>query len=228
MKLLPSILLVILLISCLPDRKQALSESDNETIQMLSDTDSLVMLDWQTTQDSLRKVLLKSKPDNFLKGSMLVELYIRNVITISDDSLYLNIPFNLHSFDCGAPDCYSTDLKFGFPHHNQLMFPDEITYGIHEHGCVDSELHLSGVMSKINQDDNFVSYYLKELHQTLIILADDERKEYAYLFEEVEPDSIQMNRIQELLSNLPDTASVPYRSFQLITPEYEIFLGENR
>ncbi|UZR96322.1 hypothetical protein [Chondrinema litorale] len=39
--------------------------------------------DWEAHQDSLRIELVKSKSNNFLIGSFLEELYIRNLVSVS-------------------------------------------------------------------------------------------------------------------------------------------------
>jgi hypothetical protein len=69
-------------------------------------------IDWEKRQDSLRKKILKGKKNKILKESFLQEMYIRNVATISNGSAIVNIHFNVHGPDCGAPDCYSTDIIF--------------------------------------------------------------------------------------------------------------------
>ncbi|MBL6446388.1 hypothetical protein JMN32_08720 [Fulvivirga sp. 29W222] len=192
---------------------------------MVSDSTS-ESLDWEAYQDSLRSVLLKLKPDNFLKGSMLEEFYIRNLISVSGGELVFDLRFDLHAFDCGAPDCYSTDIKFGIPHNNQLQFPNELTFSIHEHGCVDTERRATGVMRLVEKGTTFVNYYSRDQQSNLVILGADKDKAYAYYFTGVEPDSIKADQIPEVIMNLSDTAAVPYRSTQLLTLEYERFFTQ--
>lgn len=202
-------------------------EANSQTAELPTESQlASKQFDWEDYQDSLRTELLNSKPNNFLKGSLIEELYIRNVVTLSEDSIYFEIPFNLHGFDCGAPDCYSTDMKFGFPHENKLEFPNRIVYSIHEHGCVDTESRLTSDMILLNQNNRFISYYSPEQRGNLIIIGNDKRKEYVYYFLDVEQDSIKADQISKLLLNLPDTASAPYRSTQLLTLEYENFMNK--
>jgi len=186
-------------------------------------------MDWEAYQDSLRTELVKSKSPNFLIGSLLEELYIRNLVSVSYRELTFNIPLDLHGFDCGAPDCYSTDLSFSFPHDHQLSFPDELSYNIYEHGCVDSELRTSRTLKLVEHGDNFVNYYSTDQQSNLVIIGKDERQEYVYYFSEVELNEIKASLINELLDNFPEdepTESPPYRSTQLLTKEYEQFLNK--
>lgn len=52
--------------------------------------------EWAKHQDSLRNVILRNKENKLLKESFLQEMYIRNVISVSNDSLFITIPFNKH------------------------------------------------------------------------------------------------------------------------------------
>ncbi|MCP4457111.1 MAG: hypothetical protein GY816_03640, partial [Cytophagales bacterium] len=72
---------------------------------MITDSEVHEQIDWDTEQDLIRNELVKSKPQNFLIGSLLEELYIRNVISFSENELDFTLTFDLHGFDCGAPDC---------------------------------------------------------------------------------------------------------------------------
>lgn len=204
-----------------------LTETRDVSNQIVSD--HLESAEWNTDQDSIRIQLVKSKPDNFLIGSLLEELYIRNLISISDSLLAINIRFDLHSFDCGAPDCYSTDVNLSFPHRGRLEFPEIINFTIHEHGCVDSEMKTSGSLKLIELGTNYVNYYSTDQKSNLVILGSDERQEYVYYFAEVEPNKIKANLISEIIDAIPEddpTEKAPYRSTRLLLKEYEHFLGK--
>lgn len=84
-------------------------------------------------------------------------------------------------------------------------------------------------MKLVEQGDNFVNYYSADQWSNLILIGSDERQEYVYYFTEVEPNEIKASLIYELLDNFPEddpTESAPYRSTQLLTKEYERFLGD--
>ena len=189
----------------------------------------LERIDWEAYQDSLRTELVKLKSNNFLIGSLLEELYIRNLVSDSHRELTFNIPLDLHGFDCGAPDCFSSDLTFSFPHDHQLVFPENVSFTMHEHGCVESELQTSGTMKLVEHGGNSVNYYSEEHRSNLVIIGNDERKEYVYYFTDVQPDSIKANFISKLISEFPEddpSAIAPYRSTTMIAKEYERFLNK--
>ena len=155
------------------------------------------------------------------------ELYIRNLVSVSSNELTFNLPFDLHGFDCGAPDCYSTDLSFSFPHNNELEFPNELSFTIHEHGCKEPEFRKEGTYKLVEQEKNYVNYYSTEHKSNLVIIGDDERFEYIYYFTDVKPDSIKANAVNELISNFSEDdadASAPYRSTTMTSKEYERFI----
>ncbi|MCP4494755.1 MAG: hypothetical protein GY820_46745 [Gammaproteobacteria bacterium] len=155
------------------------------------------------------------------------ELYIRNVISFSENELDFTLTFDLHGFDCGAPDCYSTDLNFRIPHNNQLIFPNELKYSIHEHGCVESEFRTSGTMTLVEQGDSYVNYYSEEQRSNLVIIGNDERKEYTYLFTETEPNFIRVSQLKELIDSYPvdgpGEIPQPFMSTDLLRYEYQNF-----
>lgn len=195
--------------------------SDKEGVQGLKSDD------WDVNQDSLRALILDSKPNNLLKGSLLEELYIRGIAGISNDSVFVEIPFNLHSLDCGVTDCYTTEVHFAFSHNNQsLIFPQDLSYSITETGCVDSENYVSGEMNLIDFSAEYVNYYMPDQQSSLVIIRKDERKEYAYYFPNVDSDSIKVDQVSEILLHLADTVTAPYRSSVLLHSEYEAFLDQ--
>jgi hypothetical protein len=100
--------------------------------------------DWQKKQDSLRNVILEGKPNEILKNSFLQEMYIRNVASVIKDCVFVNIPFDVHGPDCGAPDCYTTEISFSIKINDSLLFPENLKFQEHEYGCVDNEQKLSG------------------------------------------------------------------------------------
>ncbi|TDG35630.1 hypothetical protein EZJ43_13505 [Pedobacter changchengzhani] len=107
-------LIIISFCSCKENRKvgttqtKVASKNNSTKIKKVSEKE----LTFEETQDSLRKLILNSKPNENLKSSILQELYIRGLVNEEHGKIKFDLPFNLHGFDCGAPDCYSTDLKF--------------------------------------------------------------------------------------------------------------------
>ncbi|WP_375558990.1 hypothetical protein ACE193_14760 [Bernardetia sp. OM2101] len=90
---------------------------------------------WEEKQDSIRNTILKSKPNATLKSNFFQEFYIKGFVKQVDDKIEFDLPFDLHSFDCGAPDCYSTKLNFTIPAKKPVKFPKQITCVFLEKGC---------------------------------------------------------------------------------------------
>ena len=119
--------IILTLCSCGQQNEQALTTQDNTLAQNITgietsksdekvanETMESTILEWDKYQDSLRSLILRKKENKLLKESFLQEMYIRNIVSISKDSLFVRLPFNLHGPDCIAPDCYTTDISFGF------------------------------------------------------------------------------------------------------------------
>lgn len=135
------ILIIVFLCSCVKQNEQtktsrnatpldstnnpSVLKTDEKANNKATERDSI---DWEKHQDSLRKKILKGKKSKILKESFLQEMYIRNVATIFNDSVAVNIPFNVHGPDCGAPDCYSTDISFSLKLDDKLIFPENIQF----------------------------------------------------------------------------------------------------
>ncbi|MCC5943649.1 MAG: hypothetical protein JJT94_01840 [Bernardetiaceae bacterium] len=223
--------------ACSPQSKQ-----NNLSSERLS-TDSIVLSNdsaiseraeespvdaWQQYQDSLRDKILQSKENESLKNSFLQEHYIRNVVTISNDSLYCHIPFNVHEPDCGTSDCYSNDLSFVFLFLDTLIFPKNLPFREHQHGCIDREQLLEGNLNLIEQTDKHVIYHSPEHKRTLVLFSSKEYTQTtAFYFTGVEKNEINGTNIYTI-SDVADESfkekKYPYTSFNLNTNEYELFV----
>ena len=188
----------------------------------------LTMLEWENYQDSLRTEILKSKSNKVLKESFFQEMYIRNVVRILNDSLFVTIPFNLHGPDCGAPDCYSTDVSFSIKLDDTLIFPETLQFQEHEYGCVDNESKLSGVFQLVEQTNRHVIYHSTKQKRTLVLFSiDKESGTIAYYFTGVGHNRINGKNVYNFMPefNEEETNSIyPYTSWVLTTKEYENFL----
>ena len=186
------------------------------------------LTDWEKYQDSLRNEILIGKKNKILKESFLQEMYIRNVATISNDTVTLNIPFNLHAPDCGAPDCYSTDISFSFKLGNKLKFPKNIKFFEHEHGCVDKEQKFSGDFKLLEETTNLVIYYSGKHKRTLVLFSSNEETgTTAYYFTGLNENRINAQNVYNITKeyNDEDTNSIyPFKSWILTTNVYENFM----
>ncbi len=185
-------------------------------------------IDWEKYQDSLRNKILKGKKNKILKESFLQEMYIRNVVTIINDSIFVNIPFNIHGPDCGAPDCYSTDICFSFKLGDKLIFPKNIQFEEHEHGCVDKEQNLSGDFKLVEETTKHVIYYSTKHKRTLVLFSSNkENGTTAFYFSGLGENRINGQNVYSITKEYNDedkNSIYPYTSWVLTTNEYENYI----
>ncbi|MGK2860371.1 MAG: hypothetical protein ACSLE0_00425 [Chitinophagaceae bacterium] len=185
--------------------------------------------DWKKQLDSLRNEIIKRKENRILKESFLQEMYIRNVVNVSKDSLFVDIPFNMHGPDCGAPDCYSTDVSFSFKLGSILVFPEKLQFQEHEHGCVEKESKLSGTFQLVEQTERHILYHSAKHKRTLVLFSlNDENGAVAYYFTEVGQNRItgkNVYSIRDVYNEKHKNSIYPFTSWVLTTNEYENFLN---
>lgn len=185
-------------------------------------------IDWEKYQDSLRNEILKGKKNKILKESFFQEMYIRNVATISNDIVTVNIPFNVHGPDCGAPDCYSTDIRFSLKLGYKLKFPKYISFTEHEHGCMDNEQKLSGVFQLLEETTNFVIYYSNRQKRTLVLFSSNKENETsAFYFTGLGENRITGQNVFNITKEYNEenkNSIYPFTSWVLTTNEYENFI----
>ena len=153
----------LIIISCSSEETKTKNTTQKEVLsEEKSGIDKKLIkpeLTFKETQDSLRIMLFNSKTNDNLKSSILQELYLRGLVNQIDDKIKFQLPFDLHSFDCGAPDCYSTNITFEIQATDPIVFPKKINYKIVEQGCVDQEESYNGVFELMEQSPEFVNYY---------------------------------------------------------------------
>lgn len=207
--------LSLLFISC--STKEKKEENNDKEINM--------ELTFEETQDSLRTLILNSKPNKNIKSSILQELYIRGLVHESNGKIKFELPFNLHSFDCGAPDCYSTDITFEIIANEPIEFPKIINFKLLEHGCeIVHEISEVGIFELVEQSANYVNYFSKNQKSNLIILGE---KRELYYFPDTKPNSIKVDLLDKIFANYYDEDShtiAPYQSTIMTTNEYGNFI----
>lgn len=185
-------------------------------------------LSWKKHEDSLRSNILKNKENNIIKESFLQEMYIRNVVSVSKDSLFFLIPFDLHANDRIAPDCYQTDVSFSFRLGDSLKFPEELQFRENEHGCVKNETTIVGLFQLKEQSKDRIIYHSGKYKRTLVLFrSNKESGAYAFYFTKVGPDKINGKNVYKIMKdfNEEDKNSIyPYTSWILSTAEYENFV----
>lgn len=233
-KLLPFLVIFILCACGQHNEQDKTSPNDISIVNSEDSVESVnetkhVILDWEKYQDSLRNEILKRKENKVLKESFLQELYIRNVVRVSDGRLFFKIPFDLHGPDCGAPDCYSTDISFSFKFDDTLVFPKNVQFHEREHGCVDKEINFDANFRLIDETNQYVIYYSSKPMRTLVLFSSNkEIGTTAFYFKGLSEYRIIGKNVYSILNDYneeDDNAIYPFTSWVLETNEYEHFLN---
>lgn len=219
----------LLIISCsTKEKKEKFNEETKNVSEKIIVENKKVInpkLTFKETQDSLRILILNSKPNKNLKSNIVLqELYIRGLVNQIGDKIKFKLPFNLHGFDCGAPDCFSTDITFEIAVKDSIEFPKTINFKLLEYGCgIEREISENGIFELIEQSPNYVNYYSKKQKSNLIILG---KKRKLYYFSNIKPNSIKVDLIDKILDEYEENenAIVPYQSTIMTTNEYENFI----
>lgn len=234
----PRIVLVIFIIvsahSC--ERKENITEkSDPESLfftehvpveQAQNNQSSGTQSEFVSYKDSLRNDILSHKDNTVLKGSFLEEFYIRNVVRVNGDSLYATISFDLHGPDCGAPDCFTTEVSFHFFLGDSLVFPDKLAFQEFESGCVENESKLNGLFQRTEQTDQYVIYHCSSYHRTMVLFSTlAETETSAYYFTQVNRKDINGKNVLTITEQYEasENSHYPFTSSVLSTCEYELF-----
>lgn len=232
---------ILICCSCEPKSEQTVSIQDTVSSDSLISTDSskhikpsekkiaeLAFAEWEKHEDSLRTEILLRKENKLLKQSFLQEMYIRNVVFVSSDSIFVTIPFNVHAADCGTPDCYTTNLSFSFKLTNPFLFPGKINFQEQEEGCVDKEFTIKGTFQLREQANTFVIYHCAKYNRALVLFnSNNATGTSAFYFTNVGPNRINGKNVFDLMKNYneEDKNSIyPFTSWILNTNEYENFL----
>jgi hypothetical protein len=209
-------------------RVEITKPTETKTEQKLSEAQEEVKPDltFEETQDSLLKVLLKSKPNKSLKSSILRELYIRGLVNQVDDEISFELPFNLHGLDCGAPDCYSTDISFKIKSSESIEFPENIKFTLFEHGCVDQDKSIKGEFKLSEKSTEFINYFSNELKSNLII----KRNGQLYYYPHEGVNSVSLKTIDIMFKNyeFEDAEIVPFQATIMTSQSqnYEYFIKD--
>ena len=128
--------------------------------------------------------------------------------------------------DCGAPDCFSTDISFEIPVTNPVAFPQQINFHLFEHGCVNKEISTNGMFELVEVSENHINYYSKNNKSNLVIIHDEAQ---LYYFPDTKPNEIKVDSLNKLFENYDEedsNAIVPYQSTTMTTNEYQYFLED--
>ncbi|WP_299713602.1 hypothetical protein [uncultured Tenacibaculum sp.] len=225
------VLVVCILFSC-GEKKQENKVEENvttkkEEVNQLKEKLLENEQSFEVKQKKLRQKMLASKPDGNLKNSLLAELYLRNLIHKNKEIIEFNLVFDLHGFDCGAPDCYSTTIKFNIPYVNPVSFPKTIPFSFAEEGCImDKEISREGIFQLQEESETGVNYYSKSEKSNLVIEKEGTQTNL-YYFPNTTKGKIQLKSINQFIESIDETSeesNAPYTSVIMNMYDYSIFL----
>ena len=217
---------LLLFSSCIiEEKKESIEKSSEVLLTAKYESENSDELRFIQTQDSLRNVLIKSKPNKILNESLLQELYIRGLVIQEGQKFKFDLPFNLHGADCGAPDCFTTNISFEIPASSPLQFPKNIQFVKHEFGCgVEKESQEKGNFELVEKSGDYINYYSKDHHSNLVYLGEERQ---LYYFPETKSKSIRIGALAHFFENYDEDKSsilFPYQSTSVTTNEYEHFI----
>lgn len=214
-----SLLLVLILLGCSTD-----SETSTEHINPIlskdyvqSDSTSEIT-ELEDLVDGAEEVVLFDEKDlsNLTKDEEIVynnpftqQLFLRNYTEVKPGNLYIEIPFDLHGMDCGAPDCYTTTLSFNLELTHQVVFPEYLSFQLKETGCIPEEWTKNDVFHLENKKNQEIIYYSEKLRYTFVMFSDITS---VYLFPNTEKDKITSKTAR----NFDDENDAPYQSRGLL------------
>ncbi|MFA7326465.1 MAG: hypothetical protein WC121_07375 [Candidatus Kapaibacterium sp.] len=158
-----------------------------------------------------------------LINSVLRVPFLSGMVKSSDNKFECNFSFDLHGFDCSAPDCYTTNLKFIIPILNPLNFPNEIDIEYSELGCgIDSIVSKVLNFKLIEENSNYLNYYSVLESSYLFIFKEDKHKEYVYYFPNTMGEILKISELDSIIKNYNDNVNlVPNRISKIVTLDYE-------
>ena len=178
---------------------------------------------FQKRQDSLRNELLRIKNDKLLLNTVFEEHYIRGLVTNGKNCLKFELPFNLHSPDCGAPDCYTTELEFEISNNSPLKLPNKIKINGTEYGCVENQ-NWTNYFKLVESNKQLVNYYSVDLKSNLYFT----KKGRLIYFPHEKEKSISLMELDKMFENweFDDAEIAPYSSTTMTIMEYELFMDK--
>ena len=169
---------------------------------------------------AVRQALLNAHPNHTVQGTLWEELYLRKLVAPTTDHLAVMIPFDSHGPDCGAPDCYSTDVSFAVPQPGPL-FPTTLSVAVHEHGCIDEETRQTGAFTCTELTAENATYYSAELKAYLILWKTHTALGSVYYYPQAPSDKLSAEAIRSIFEEGDDNAYYPYQSTRMYLWDYE-------
>ncbi|MDH5379959.1 MAG: hypothetical protein OEW75_03855 [Cyclobacteriaceae bacterium] len=209
----------MLLIGCSQANDKSETDTHYDTLNFSKDENTGPLESGSTyhLQDSILRMLKEEKTDTVLLKSPFKILYINNLAKRNNGRITIRLPFDLHGFDCGAPDCYTTEVSFSFEKGIRIEIPKRILVQVVEEGCIEG-FKDSGEMNLVESSNNHLHYFSKDLKSSLIIMKDDPAEQYVYYFPNVSRNDVQVAKLVEIIYKMEDdeNTDVPYRMTKLI------------
>lgn len=189
--------------------------------------------DYDQYQDSLRCVLKQLKNNRAFSNPFLEELYLRDLFSMKKDSVKFMIPFDSHSNDCGAPDCYVTQVEFVLAYSDSILLPDSLKITYRDVGCYNQfTIPSTSYFYLINRGVDILVYYNWYYRASLVFFTEQGKKKsssYSFFIENVDISELSVKKIYDMRDNyeIDDEHNIyPYTSTKL-SRGYECFIAEN-
>lgn len=156
------------------DTTAAAWPKDTITVPPLSKTDSLLQKlkvqygeDYDGYMNAVRSLVLSKMKKSILKNTCLEEFYLQELAKTTNDSIVITLPFDLHGYDCGAPDAYTTEVRFSLPKETPIVFPDLLPFYEKQTGF--EEYHFKDTYELIEATSKHVIYHCEARRRTLVL-----------------------------------------------------------
>lgn len=208
---LTSCLFFLLLSACSPTEKQP----DTKKSELHKQEKTIE----KTEQSAAIETRNQAAMSEMLQHSFLQEFYQRKVVRVTGDSITVKISFNLHSPDCGAPDCYTTEVRFGFRPGKEFNFPKHLKFRESEDGCIEETYTLNSMFELVEQTDKHVIYHCPKVKRTLVLFRSATTTGTgAYYFTYVDRKTVTGKNLYTIMSNYKEedkNALYPFTSTDL-------------
>jgi hypothetical protein len=154
-----------------------------------------------------------------VKGSLLESYHKLKMLNENGMLWRLQLVFDLHSADCGAPDCYAHHLQLVLPPHILAQKEGSYIYNLNVKGCVPEEeqKEQSGSMQLYARGTNYIIFYDKKEELSLLL-----EEQNAYLFEGLNfailDSKAPIDYLKEILED-PEHLYYPYQSRTIVFQE---------
>ena len=143
-------------------------------------------------------------------------LILKSVIS-RISSIDFSFEFDLHSFDCGAPDCYTTYVKFSIPFSDSIIFPSILKIREQTSGsCLEGNTPEYFVFYLAEKSNNFLIYNSRGGKKSLVLNRNNDFESKAFYFSAIDYP-INLRNVESLLEYDENTkqSEIPFRSSQL-------------